>query len=481
LPTGSVKRTIETLANERSAAAEPVYAEAFAGGSIAPLEKQFQNAWNTASAAAKAAEQAASRIENEMTAAAARQSQAGNVYATSGANKAAQFSRDNLAEQKAIASEARGTEEAARDLMRRAQADGTANAPGAIWSPVIQRLVTNPRVRTGINRGIKIERDLADAEGRPMRLSEYAVLGEDAAGDPIVGAMPNMKLLAAGKKGLDAMVADMRHKEPPWRLTEEGRAVNALRKTLVDELYRLNPKYKEANEIWSGGAQAIHALTDGERALNRSVSVEDVRQQLDALPAGARDLYRLGVADDARKDILNASLSGDKSRAVINSEAAREKLRAIIGTSENAERFINAIENERSMFNTERSVTGGSQTAERLAEDGGDRNLLAALHFGRAAIDTAHLRLPSAAIAATRGFRDLRRDKRLMNNPELANEVARLLTNPRVSLANQLPILPAQPRYLPNPATPGRNALADITRSAGVAAAPAAGAASSPQ
>ncbi len=476
LPTGSVKRTIDTLADERSAAAAPVYAEAFAGGSIAPLEKQFQSAWNTASATAKAAEQNVARLENEMTAAAARQSQAGNVYASSGANRSAQFSQDKLAEQRVIASEAREAEESSRDLMRRAQADGTANAPGAIWSPVIQRLVSNPRVRTGINRGIKIERDLADAEGRPMRLSEYAVLGTDAAGDPIVGAVPNMRLLAAGKKGLDAMVADMRHKEPPWRLTEEGRAVNALRKTLVDELYRLNPKYKEANEIWSGGAQAIHAVTDGERALNRSVSVDDVRQQLDALPAGARDLYRLGVADDARKDLLNASVAGDKSKAIVNSEAAREKLRIIIGTPENAERFINAIENERAMFNTERAVTGGSQTAERLAEDG-DRNILAALHFGRAGIDAVHGSLPSAALAVARGVRDLRRDNRLINNPELANEVARLLTDPRVSLRNQLSILPQLPRTAPDPSTPARNALAELSRSIGVSAAPGAAAA----
>jgi uncharacterized ParB-like nuclease family protein len=449
LPTGSVKRTIEGLAKERSEAAAPVYEEAFAGGSIAPLEKQFQKEWNTAAGVAKNAEQTAARLENELNASLARQSQAGNVYSASSSNQATKAARAKIAEQRRIAAEARQAEQSALQRLRQAQQDGSANAPGAIWSPTIQRLIDNPRVKVGIRKGMQIERDLADAEGRPMRLSEYAVVGMDQHGDPVVGAVPNMKLLAAAKKGLDAMVADMRHTTPPWRLTEEGRAVDQLRRTLLDELYRLNPKYKEANEIWSGGAESIRALTDGQRALNRSVSVEDVRDQLAKLPEGAKDFYRLGVADDARKDLLNVALTSDKSKAIVNSEAAREKLRVIIGSPEAAERFIQAIENERTMFNTGRTVTGGSQTAERLAEDSGlDRALGMTVHGGHAAARLAHGNIPGALLSGLRALRELQKDNRLSRNPALANEVSKLLTDPGVPLSHSGQLVPNLPPQL---------------------------------
>jgi hypothetical protein len=447
---------------------------------MAPLESQFRNEWSTASAAAKNAEQAVSRINNELTQALAKKSTAGNVYSSSAANRAERFAKDKIVEQTRIAEDARKIEQEALTRLRRAQEDGTANAPGAVWSPQIQRLLDNPRVRTGINKGIRIERDLADSEGRPMRLREYAVVGTDGAGEPIVGAVPNMRLLAAGKKGLDAMVADMRDKEPPWRLTEEGSAVDKLRRSLLDELYRLNPKYKEANEIWGGGAEAIKALTDGQRALDRRVSVEDVRDQLANMPERMRDFYRLGVADDARKDLLNVALSSDKSKAIVNSEGAREKLRSIIGTPEDAEKFIRAIETERTMFNTERSIVGGSQTAERAAEDYGANGIAALMHIGRGAVEAAHGRVPSATMSLLRGMRELRQRDRVGNNPALANQMSRYLTNPNLSPNAAMPLLPRQP-VAQAPVGPVRGALGGAAQGAvRMLPAPVAGAVTQP-
>lgn len=317
-----------------------------------------------------------------------------------------------------------------------------------------------------------------------MRLNEYAIVGQDAAGEPIVGAAPNMKLLAAAKKGLDAMVAGMRHAEPPWRLTEEGRAVDAMRRKLVDELYRLNPKYKEANEIWSGGAENIRALVDGQHALDRRVSIDDVRKQLEALPEGSRDFYRLGLADEARKDLLNVSLTGDKTKAIVNSEAAREKLRYIIGSPEDAERFIQAIETERRMFNTERTVAGGSQTAERVAEDYGTNAMAAMLHVGRAFAEAATYHPLRAAMSVLRGARDLRGGNNLTRNPALANEVAKLLSNPGLvpgaGPAQAGRFLPRQPVFRPQP-SPVRNALAGGVNAAARIGGPAAGFMAPPQ
>lgn len=485
LPTGSVKRTVEELASERSKAAAPLYREAFEGGSLAPLEKQFEKEWNSAAAVAKNAEQNAARIENELNTALAKKTTAGNVYSSSAASRATKFAQDKIKDQRKIAEEARAAEQSALARLRRAQQDGTADAPGAVWSPTIQRLVGNPRVQVGIRKGMKIERDMADAEGRPMNLREYAIIGTDEAGEPIVGAVPNMRLLAAAKKGLDAMVADMRSPAPPWRLTEEGRAVDKLRRSLLDELYTINPKYREANELWSGGQTEINALVDGQRALDRRVSVEDVRDQLAKLPERARDFYRLGVADEARKDLLNSSLTADKSKAIVNSEGAREKLRTIIGSEEDAARFVRAIENERTMFNTERAITGGSQTAERHVEDSGVNGVMAMLHAGRAVTDLAHGHVLGAISSALRGVREVRGrgGNQLLQNPTLANEVSRLLTNPNLGMNYTVgagrgapPMLPPLP-VAQAAAGPARNMLAGAVGVGGQALPPAAGAA----
>ncbi len=435
LPTGSVKRTMEELAEERSAKARPVYEEAFAGGSLAPLETQFQKEWTTAGQVAKNAEQNASRITGELNQALARQSQAGNVYSSSGANRAVKFAEDKVAEQRKIAEQARAAEQTAMGRLRQAQQDGTASAPGAVWSPVIQRLLGNPRVQQGIRHGMKIERDLADAEGRPMSLREYAIVGTDQAGEPIVGAVPNMRLLAAAKQGLDSILEQpaMRH-ELTGRLTQEGRAVNMLRKALIDELYALNPKYKEANQIWGGYIESMRAMKDGQKALDRNVSIEDVRDTVRDLSEANRDFYRLGVADEARKDLQNTSLTQDKSKAIVNTPAAREKLRAIIGSPEDAERFIQAVDTERSMFNTDRTITGGSQTAERLAEDSGGNALAGALHLVHGIGNLAHGRMISGGASLGRAYRELKTDPRLAKNPDLASEVSKLLTDPDIAL-----------------------------------------------
>ena len=81
------------------------------------------------------------------------------------------------------------------DRMRQAQSDASSNAPGAVWSPRIQNILELPIARSGLKKGIELARNDSAATGAPFNLREYAITGFDEAGQPIVGTVPNMRML----------------------------------------------------------------------------------------------------------------------------------------------------------------------------------------------------------------------------------------------------------------------------------------------
>ena len=82
---------LQGMVKTRSAAAQPLYEKAMQGGSTAPLETQFQNAFGEATDKVSQAVKELGQARVEQTLAAAKGSQAGdNVYANSAASRAGQ-------------------------------------------------------------------------------------------------------------------------------------------------------------------------------------------------------------------------------------------------------------------------------------------------------------------------------------------------------------------------------------------------------
>lgn len=366
LATGSARTEARILAEQRSAS-KPLWDEAMAGGSIAPLRQQFETAYADADRAVREAERDIARINQEVTGAAGRQSQAGNVYSTSAANRARRFADDKIAEKQKALEQVERDKAEIREKMQQAQKDDMSNAPGAVWSPYLGRLLKNPKIAEGIRRGWNIERDIADGENRLFNPREYAVVGEDANG-PVIGTVPNMKLLAVAKEGLDAMLDSPAFKdELTGRLNKAGRALKILRDGMVTEVDRINPAYKVARDAWAGDSALISNIRDGKNFHKQSP--EEIMEHFAGASESEKRAYRIGAADTLRDDLERAVFNGDPSKAIINNPRSRKQLLPMFPTVEGATQFLDRVKRARQMFATPVEVLRGSPTAAREAED----------------------------------------------------------------------------------------------------------------
>jgi hypothetical protein len=207
-------------------------------------------------------------------------------------------------------------------------------------TPTIDRLVKNPLLQEGMKRGLSIIRNESDSSGLPMRLQDYGVTGFNAAGDPILGGVPTLRLLDAAKRGLDTILEagdkSIRN-QTTNKLTQYGRSVEQLRNTLVKELDEVTKGddgvslYKKAREAWAGPSDVIEVLSNITNKVERSRDATDV------------------------------------TGALFGSRASRKEIRKLMGSDEAYEAFAKAIQNESTMANTNRAVSGNSRTQFRNA------------------------------------------------------------------------------------------------------------------
>lgn len=445
LSDGSVKDTAAQLILDRSAHARPLWDEAMAGGSLAPLEQQFQSVFSAVSRVEQDAVAEVAKAEQAVTLAAAKQSQAGNVYASAGAAAGQREANAALTKARANLAAVQSEKEAARQRLQAAQADGSANAPGAVWSRRLQQFLDQPEVKRGISRGYGIERRKAVGGNRPFNPHEYAITGFDESGNPVVGKVPNMRLLAVAKEGLDAIIESPQMKNPlTGKPTKSGLSYIALRDGLVAELDRLNPSYKIAREQWAGDTTSIRALDEGRHAFDAKwFTPEELASHVASLSDSDRQFFILGVADKLKDRLYRAVDSADKGR-IINNEDTRMRVRPLFGTDEEATKFLDAIERERTMKTTPQRLYGGSQTAERVADDSHPVEAVLSAGHSLAKLFTGH---PIAAIRSA-----LRARSAMTSRPDLKlNEaIAQMATNPDI-LLNGVPGQAAIPWLPPVP------------------------------
>lgn len=408
LSSGSARQTSEKLAQQRSERGKPLWDKAMAGGSTAPLEHQFTQEFTAATTAEATAAQRLREAQTRLVAvqskqqtSAAAQAEAATTPAQLRARETAELGMQATTgaslpehptsawndELRAAESEfhdaqndlthIRATKEDIRARLKRAQADGTANAPGAVWSPALQRVLDNPELKNrGLALGYGIARNEADAAGTRFNPHEWAIVGMDEQGNPIVGSVPNMKLLQMAKQGLDALLEDTDGKagirDPlTGRLTKYGRSIDELRKTVLSEGDRLNPHWKEARDVWAGDTAELRALADGKHAFDRKAdwTEENLTERWNEMAPGERVNFKLGAMDKLIEDLDFHSLRGDATGAMVNNPAAQRKLRLIMQNDAEFNQAVKIIKSERTMWQTGTSIMRGAQTAERLATD----------------------------------------------------------------------------------------------------------------
>lgn len=442
----SMRNTAKKLSASRSSEGRPLWDKAMAGGSLAPLETQFGKELDIASRSVVEAQRKVAEANSMVTATAGREATAGNVYSSSAANEGRTAANAAAQEAKTQLERATAERDAIRERFQQAQADGTANAPGAVWSPSLQRFLDQPEIQRGLARGYAIERRRAVGRGEPFNPKEYAVIGEDAAGEPIVGQVPNMRLLAVAKEGLDSLIESPKMKDKlTGRPNKTGQSYIDLRNGYRDELVRLNPDYKVALEKWSGDSASIGALKDGRRIFDDGrFTVEEIPEHLASLPEGDRQFFILGVSDALKTRLLKKVDSSDKG-SIVNTEDARRRLRPLFQSPEHADAFLDALERERTMKGTGTQTYGNALTAERVASD--KRGVDTSFGMMEAARHLYHRNFPAAANAAWRTI------KRNQGQPDHAlNEaIAKILIDPKVAMHVKQGNAAVSPWAIPQP------------------------------
>lgn len=207
-----------------------------------------------------------------------------------------------------------------------------------ITSPTIERMLERPIIQEGIQKGVANILDEAAATGRQIPLSDFALRRNPETGQFERIGTPTLRLLDAAKRGLDQfMDTDAARNPLTGKLTERGRVVETMRKTLVNQLDDLAPKnekgqslYKLARDKWAEYSKPIEALATIDKVLNNARDASDVTGRLFGSP-------------DAR-----AKLNG-------------------LGPTDKISEFAKVLETEKTFAQTNRQLSGNSRTAYRQA------------------------------------------------------------------------------------------------------------------
>lgn len=438
---GSAFDVAQALQESRAAAAAPAYEQAFEGGSTAPLQDQLRNELQKATGAKGTLAKQIAQIEEE------------NPGALAARGAAGAQTRARYMDLQSQLQQAEADRQATLAMFQKAQADATSGAPGAVWSPRIQQFLDDPIMKSGLNKGLQIQRIESVAEGKPFNPAEYAIVGTDEAGQPVVGNVPNMRLLDAGKKGLDAIISE--NQDPvTGRMNEYGRAVTRFKDAYLKQLDAINPDYAAARAAYSGPSQSMSALARGQQIFTKDPA--EITSEFGNLYPGDQEFYRLGAASALKRNIARTGMGGDEAKKIIGNQYTQDQLRSIFPSDNAFQKFIDAATAENRMFGTKQAVLGGSQTAARLAEEGEGGSGVGPNAI-QTALDLAHGNVPGAVYAGARTVGGL------VNRPDpkLNAEIARLLTtsDPNARRALMARLMAAGPRRPVLPAATSQLAI----------------------
>lgn len=339
-----------------------------------------------------------------------------------------------------VASGGKSAYSAVKDL---SQERATAAAPlyeqarqiQGVWSPRLQQFLDDPVMKAGLNKGMELERIEAVTQGRPFDPTSFGA-DLDAEGNVALRGTPNMSVLDAGKKGLDAIIADERN-AVTGKLSQRGRAINEFRAQYLKELDNLDPTavrnasgevtepgiYAQARNAYSGPSRSMDAVNAGSKVLTKEP--ERIADELEALSPGDRQFYRLGAAQALRNQVESTGQAGNEARSILKNKAVRDRIDATFGENGMADKLIAAAEKENRMFATKFRAIGGSESGARIAQDtSGHGGVMEPLvQAGVSASEGAHL---STAMNLMRALGRATSGNTKMS-PDVAEQVSKML------------------------------------------------------
>lgn len=281
----------------------------------------------------------------------------------------------------------------------------------AIRSPAIDEILNTDAGKAAMN------------SAKTKMRNDRSLMGDNPPG----AGRPNLRTLDYVKRSFDDMIGAARR----TGAKDDARILTGLKSELVSEMDKADVTaapgkpglYAQARRAYSGPSQSLDAIETGEKMFTKPP--EEIAAEVKDLSPSDKEFYKLGAAATIRKRILSTGMGGDESKKIIGNRYLQAQMRPLFDSDTAFKKFIDSVSAENKMFDTRFNALRGSQTATRAAEDQSPE----AQAFGNAAHAALHLSTGNHLGAARKVWQAIG-DYANRPNPEVANEMARLLTSP---------------------------------------------------
>lgn len=144
----------------------------------------------------------------------------------------------------------------------------------------------------------------------------------------------------------------------------EARELMKIQKALDAALESASDGYRAANDDFAAASRVIDAVDAGKASASSRARSQDVVAEYGSLPAPAQSAYRAGRADVDIARIDAAAPGVNKARPLLSDKATTE-LGAMV---DDPALLSRRLSREDTMFRTTQAATGGSMTADNLAD-----------------------------------------------------------------------------------------------------------------
>jgi hypothetical protein len=242
-------------------------------------------------------------------------------------------------------------------------ADDITSAVGA--DPVVQRLLGNKDVQAGIPRGIRIIRNEADAAGTPFNIHDYGLVETNPGVEDTmaIGTVPNMRLLDAAKRGLDAQINE--NSNQFGHLNDLGRTQYLLKKALVERMKALNPAYAD----YLNTAATEYSLQDAAklgRGIWHTANKAETISQLADLSQPEKQMALEGAVRGLIEQIERKPDTANLAVTKLNTPFYRDLLSPLVEDPQALDGLVGQLQEKAQAFARNRNWLQQSRTALRL-------------------------------------------------------------------------------------------------------------------
>jgi hypothetical protein len=242
-----------------------------------------------------------------------------------------------------------------------------------VWSPRMQQFFNDPITQQGLREGVGVQRLESLANGQHFDPNDYAITHFNAAGDPVISGVPNMRTIDLIKKGWDNMLENYR--DPTTgrlALDARGRALDQVRRAFLNEVDSINPAYAQARAAYAGPAQVRSAVPMGQKAATRGRAADNL-DIFNRMNPQEQQGFRQGYADTLVGKAENGAMGVNKVRPLTSDKAQAELNALSLHQGPVQPGQLDPLQQrlgyEQRMFETRNQALGNSKTAENLADE----------------------------------------------------------------------------------------------------------------